>query len=574
VFRSAKSGARASAAVVAVALLALGGGGCDEPEPAGTEVFVDRAREVGIDFVHFNGMSGEFYFVEIVGSGAALFDYDRDGDLDVYLVQGRMLGPGRAAADPPRDRLFRNEVVESGELRFVDVTDASGIRSTGYGMGVAAGDYDGDGWIDLYVTNFGPNLLLRNRGDGSFVDVTESGGVGDERWSTSAAFLDYDRDGDLDLFVASYVDFVLERNKECYSDTSARDYCGPLSYKPYPDRLYRNRGDATFEDVTAVAGISAAYGAGLGIVCADLNGDGAVDIYVANDGYANQFWVNQGDGTFRDDALIAGCAVNEEGEAEAGMGVDAGDFDGDGDDDLFMTHLTDETNTLYRNDGSGVFDDITVETALSASSTASTGFGTAWFDYDNDGLLDLYVTNGAVKTIMELARLNDPFPLHQPDQLFRNLDHGRFEETTHLAGAAFEFSDVGRGAAFGDIDNDGDTDVLVVNNNGPARLLVNQVGTRHHWLGLRLTGPDGSDDRIGTRVEVVRPDGRAVWRTVRVVASYCSSSDPRVLVGLGEAAEVSAVRAYWTDGTAEEWTEVAVDAYTTLRKGAGRALRR
>jgi hypothetical protein len=544
-------------------------------EPVETEVFTDRARELGIDFVHDNGMSGDFYFIEVVGSGTALVDYDRDGDLDVYLVQGQTLGAAGIVADEPlRDRLFRNELVESGRLRFVDATDESGIRSTGYGMGVAAGDYDGDGWIDLYVTNFGPNLLLRNRGDGTFVDVTERAGVNDDRWSTSAAFYDYDRDGHLDLFVTSYVDFALHRNKECYSVTSARDYCGPRSYKPIPDRLYHNRGDGTFEDVTAVAGIAAAYGAGLGVVFSDLTGDGEADIYVANDGYANQFWVNQGDGTFVDDALIAGCAVNEDGEAEAGMGVDAGDFDGDGDDDLFMTHLTDETNTLYRNDGTGLFDDVTIETSLSTPSTSYTGFGTAWFDYDNDGLLDLFVTNGEVKTIMELARRNDPYPLHQPDQLFRNLGGGRFEETTRHAGAAFAVSDVGRGAAFGDIDNDGDTDVVVANNNGQAHLLVNQVGTRHHWLGLRATGPDGVADRIGTRVEVVRADGSSVWRTVRTAASYCSSSDPRVLLGLGAAAEVGAVRAHWTDGTVEEWTGVAVDAYTTLRKGSGHALPR
>jgi hypothetical protein len=544
------------------------------------ELFVERAEAVGLDFVHFNGMSGEYYFCENVGPGAALLDYDGDGDLDAYLVQGAMLGPGRTEADafvppegprPARDRLFRNDLAETGELRFTDVTDAAGIMSTGYGMGVAAGDYDGDGRIDLYVTNFGPNALLRNRGDGTFEDVTAAAGTDDDRWSTSAAWLDYDGDGRLDLFVANYVDFSYANHKPCFSETSARDYCGPLSYRPVPDRLFRNRGDGTFEDATAAARLAGEYGAGLGVVCTDLDGDGRLDIYVANDGHPNQLWINAGDGTFRNDALLAGCALNEDGRAEASMGVDAADFDGDGDEDLFMTHLTDETNTLYLNDGTGLFEDHSNETGLGVASRPFTGFGTAWIDYDNDGWLDLLIANGAVKTIMALARAGDPYPLHQTNQLFRNLGNGRFDEVTDRAGAVFMLSEVSRGAAFGDVDDDGDTDVLVMNNCGRARLLINEVGNRRRWIGLDLRGPDGGPAAIGAEIEVVRADGTVRRRRVRVAASYCSSNDPRVIVGLGDEPSVDAVRVRWPDGRTERWTDIAVDAYTELRRGSGRA---
>ena len=548
------------------------------PPPTGETVFVDRTNETGIDFHHFNGMSGELYMAEIMGPGCALFDYDNDGDLDALVLQGHMLGDKGIdeATFPPeaelplRDRLFRSELIESGELRFVDVTDEAGIDSRSYGMGVAVGDYDSDGWVDLYITSLGPNLFLRNNGDGTFSDVTEQTGTGDDRWSASAAFVDYDVDGHLDLFVTNYVDFTPATHKECFSNTGALDYCGPLSYGAYPDRLFRNRGDGTFEDVTAVSQIARKYGAGLGIVCSDFNGDDRVDLYVANDLHPNQLWINRGDGTFADEALVSGCAFNMAGGVESSMGIDAADFDGDGDDDLFMTHLNAETNTLYINDGKGLFDDYSIDTGLGVPSRNYTGFGTAFVDYDNDGWLDVIVANGAARVLYDLADSGDPHPVHQKNQLFKNTGDGHFRDVTDSAGEPFAISEVTRGVAIGDVDNDGDSDILISNNNGPARLLINEVGNRNPWIGLRVIDATGIRDGIGARVEVVRKDGGSLWRSVRAASSYCSSHDPRVIVGLGEEPEVQSVRIHWPDGTVEEWTAPEVDHYTVLERGSGR----
>jgi hypothetical protein len=353
----------------------------------------------------------------------------------------------------------------------------SGLGYESYGMGVAVGDIDGDGDLDLYVTNFGTNVLFRNDGGGKFADITRTAGVDDPRWSASAAFVDYDRDGDLDLFVANYIDFTVRNNKECFDPTGARDYCAPTSYRPVPDRLFRNDGGGKFTDVSVSAGLGAAYGNGLGVTCADFNGDGWVDIYVANDGTANQLWINQKNGKFIDDSLMSGTAYNADGAAEAGMGVTAGDVDGDGSEDLFMTHLTLETNTLYMNNGKGEFHDSTNRFGLGGISFAFTGFGSEFFDYDNDGFLDLFVANGAV-TIMETLR-GAEYPFHQKNQLIRGYGD-RFEDVSAQAGRALELSEVSRGAAFGDIDQDGDVDIVVTNNNGPARLLLNEAGGSNH----------------------------------------------------------------------------------------------
>ncbi|KPK60026.1 MAG: hypothetical protein AMJ59_08500 [Gammaproteobacteria bacterium SG8_31] len=539
------------------------------------EVFVDATTRSGLEFQHFNGMSGELYFPEMMGGGVALFDYDGDGDLDVYLVQGHMLGgkPVAEATFPPAhpvpltDRLYRNDL-EDGRVTFKDVTESAGIRAEGYGMGVAAGDYDNDGHVDLYVTNFGANELWRNRGDGTFEDVTGKAGVGDPNWSVSASWLDYDRDGWLDLYVGNYVDYSFDNPKPCRSSTSARDYCSPLVYQPQVDSLFRNRGDGTFEDVSESTGIRRAYGGALGVVAADFNGDRWPDIYVANDGVANQLWINDGKGRFDNDAVMAGVAFNMDGSPEASMGVDAGDFDGDGDEDLFMTHLTRETNTLYINDGRGWFEDRTVAMGLANPSFAYTGFGTAWIDYDRDGWLDLLVVNGAVTRVEAQLMAGDPYPLKQPDQLFRNLGDGRYTEVTAQAGTAFKASLVSRGAAFGDLDQDGDPDVVIGNNAGPARVLINVLQGDAGWIGLRLVTREGRRDAYGARVALEAD--RPLWRRVRADGSYASSNDSRVLFGLGPKAPAElAVRVIWPNGVEERFAGLATGRYHQLRQGGG-----
>jgi hypothetical protein len=526
-------------------------------------IFDEVAAEVGLNFHHHNGMTGKFYLPEIMGAGGALFDYDGDGDLDVFLVQGAELGSTKPNGTLPQGKLFRNDF-EGRKLQFTDVTEKSRIRATGYGMGVAVGDINNDGRPDLYVTNLGSNQMFLNKGDGTFDDVTKSSATDDSRWSTSASFLDYDRDGSLDLMVVNYADFTIANSPNCYAPTSARDYCTPRVFKAPGNRLFHNRGDGTFEDATIAAGVDKEFGHGLGVIGADFNNDGWIDIYVANDGDPNQLWINQRNGTFKNEALLAGAALNRDGKAEAGMGVDAGDFDGDGADDIFITHLMEETNTLFMNLGDAVFEDRTRETGLGTPGRRFTGFGTLFFDYDNDGWLDVLVVNGAVQLLPELMRKGDSFPLGQPRQLFRNSGNGRFVEIVEQAGPSFKDLEVGRGAAFGDIDNDGDTDVLVTNNNGPVRLLLNQLGNRNHWLGLRVVTKNGRD-ALGAQVEIVIKD-RVLRRRVRTDGSYLSANDPRVLVGLGNVTQVEAVRVRWPDGSASEMKKPLIDRYITIRR--------
>lgn len=519
-------------------------------------------------------MTGKFYLPEITGSGGALFDFDNDGDLDVYLVQGNTLEPNSKpgntrfpwrGGEPPHGKLFRNDL-KTGKLAFTDVTKQSGIVATGYGMGAATGDINNDGLPDLYLTNLGANQMYLNKGKGKFVDVTRTSGTDDPRWSTSASFFDYDRDGWLDLMVVNYADFTTANSPNCYNATTARDYCTPRVFRSPGNRLFHNKGVGVFEDVTLAAGVGKEFGHGLGIVTADFNNDGWVDIYVANDGDQNQLWTNQKNGTFINDALLAGAAVNRNGQTEAGMGVDAADFDGNGTDDIFVTHLMDETHTLYVNQGEALFEDRTREAGLVMPGRRFTGFGTFFFDYDNDSWLDLFVANGAVQLLPELVRTNHPFPLGQPNQLFRNTGRASFLEVVEQVGEGMQVSEVSRGAASGDVDNDGDTDVLVMNNNGHVRLFLNEVGNRHHWLGLRLVGKTGRD-MLGARVEVVLSDGKVLHRRVRSDGSYLCANDPRVLVGLGAMTQVKTVKVRWPSGSVEEWKDLIVDRYTTLKEG-------
>jgi len=566
-------------------LLALCAACQSKPAPTETkpEWFSERAEQTGLTFTHVNGMSGRFHYAEIIGSGVALFDMDNDGDLDVFLVQSK-----------GGSRLFRNDLA-NGRLSFVDVTERSGIVSGGYGMGVAAGDFDNDGCVDLYLTNLGQNQLFHNNCDGTFTDVSARSGTAgsDGDWSVSAAFVDYDRDGWLDLFVTHYLNWRADKSTPCFGASGRPDYCSPNVYQPQMSRLFHNNHDGTFTDVTVRAGLWREFGPALGVSTADFNGDGWTDIYVANDGQPNQLWINQHDGTFKNTALLSGAALSANGKAKGSMGVDAGDVDNDGREDLFMTELTGEGANFFLNNGAGVFEDRGVPSGLAALTIGHTGFGTAWIDYDNDGRLDLLTVNGAVQTIESLARAGDPLPLHQPKRLFRNAGNGRFEDVTARAGAVFLLSEVGRGAAFGDIDNDGDTDVVVSNNNGRARLLIDNVGNRNHWVGLRLVGsgdpkrvalrttdvargtpdvarPFKGRDMLGASVRVTLPDGRSIFRRARSDGSYASANDPRVLVGLGDVSKPVDVRVTWPDGEVETWRSVPIDTYTTLHEGSSR----
>jgi enediyne biosynthesis protein E4 len=542
-------------------------------------LFVESAATAGLVFTHVNGATGRYYMPEVMGSGVALFDYDNDGDLDVFLVQGGPLETtlkGGATTNKGGattvSRLFRNDLkVGAGgrrQLRITDVTSKSGLTLQSHGMGAAVGDYDNDGDLDLFVTSFGPETLFRNNGDGTFSDVTAAADVSDPLWSTSAAFLDYDRDGDLDLFVANYLDFTIAGNKVCRDGVGALDYCTPRAYKPVPDRLYRNDGNGKFTDVTEAAGISKADGAGLGVSVGDYNGDGWLDLYVANDGNANQLWFNQRNGTFVDDGLLSGSAVNAAGNPEGSMGIASGDFDADGDEDLFVTNIVGETFVLYVNDGKGSFEDARVKAGLASPTAALTGFGTDWFDYDNDGWLDLFAANGAVNIVE--AQRGMPFPYRMKNQLFHNLGSGRFEETSGVGGAAFKVTDVARGAAFGDVDNDGDTDIVVTNNNGRVQLLLNQAAGDHHWLQVRLQQPSGNRFALGARVGVERSGRPTLWRRVKTDGSYLSASDIRAHFGLGGTAAVDAVVVHWPDGPSERWSGIKVDTVLTLARGSGK----
>ena len=570
---------------VALALLVSGTGA---RQAMAKPLFEDVASSLGVDFVHQNGMTGKLYFAEMAGSGVALFDADGDGDLDLYVVEGGPLEAAPAGTRRPSDRLYRNDLPshgDDGRHRFVDVTVSAGLAgANGYGMGVAAGDADNDGRIDLYVTNLGANQLWHNTSsDGgiTFEEVAAAAGVDDPRWSVPALFFDYDADGVLDLYVGNYVDFRLATHKTCSGPGAAPDYCGPASYGAEPGRLFRGLGPSTgdtgvprFEDVTARAGLRE-LNPSLGAVVDDFDGDGWLDLYVANDGVANRLYLNQGDGRFLDDALLTGTAVNQTGVPEASMGVVAGDIDGNGSPDLFMTHLALETNTLYLNDGQGLFDDRSRESGLGNASWRFTGFGTALGDFDVDGHLDLFVANGAV-TIIDAQRLAGvEHPLAQTDLFFRGQGGGRFVDATEVAGPALSVARVSRGLAQGDIDNDGDPDLVMANNKGPVVIIRNTTDpAADRWLGLRLVTADGTRDALGSRA-VVRLEGAPdLWRRVSVDGSYASASDARILVGwpkpVGESPIEVEVR--WPSGGRETFSGLRTGRYQTLRQGRGRAV--
>ena len=568
-------------ATVIATLLALAG--CRQsrtPEARPAAPFEEAAERTGLLFHHFTGATGEFYLAEIAGSGVALFDYDGDGALDVLLLQGRFLESGKQMSEatypPPSGwkpgcRLFHNDLKSAGKLHFTDVTEQAGLRFDGYAMGVAVGDYDNNGTLDIYITGFGHTALLRNNGNGTFTDVTGEAGVADDAWSSSAAFVDYDRDGRLDLFVAHYVEGTKGLRKRCRTPLGDLDYCGPSVFRPAVARLYHNEGGGKFRNVTAASGIGAAAGPGLGVLCADFNHDGWMDIYVANDGAASYLWLNQRNGTFREAALESGVAYNADGKAQAGMGVAAGDFDNDGDEDLFKSNQIREGANLYHNDGAGLFTDIGPQVGLANLTFGLTGFGAGWVDYDHDGWLDLFLANGAV-AIMEDQR-GKPYPYRQTNLLLHNEGGKRLKPATPDGGVS-AVAEVSRGVAFGDIDNDGDVDIVVSNNNGPARLYLNNTSkadsAQAHWLHIRLQGT--RSDRFGLHalVTVERPSGGKLARRLRSSGSYLSASDPSVHFGLGPDRSVRSIRVQWPDGSAESWGGTPADRIVTLKQGSGR----
>jgi hypothetical protein len=551
-----------------------------EPEPP----FVEVARESGIDFIHENGATGELYYPELMQGGVALFDADADGWLDVFLVQSGPLPP--IAGGGADDRLWRNR----GDGTFEERTTDAGLGADDdYGSGAAAADYDGDGDVDLYVTNLGANRLWRNRGDGTFEDVTARAGVGDPRYSTSAAFLDYDTDGDLDLFVCNYLEWSPKLEKVCLGPMGLRGYCRPAEYPPQPASLYRNDGDGRFTDVSRSSGVAALASTGLGVVAADFDRDGRVDIYVANDQRPNFLWMNNGNGTFREEALERGCALSGMGFAQAGMGVAVADPEGDGDWDLFVVNLSGEGSTYYRNGGDGNFLDATDEMGLSSVTQPYTGFGTALFDYDGDSLLDAFIANGKVvpgdsvallepgassqegAPVAGGAQLPAPpaFDYREPNLLLHGREGGSFEDVTARSGPAFARAEVSRGAAFGDVDNDGDVDVLIATNDGPARLLRNQTGADRHWLMVRLHDATAKNvDGIGAEI-TVRAGGRVQRRLVQTAYSYCAANDPRAHFGLGDAAGVESLEVKWPDGATQPVAQVAVDRIVTIERAPG-----
>ncbi len=499
------------------------------------------------------------YLPESVAGGVGLLDYDRDGNLDVYFVQGGRIGGSRE--DIPGNALYRN----LGGGRFVDVTEQAGVGDIGYGMGCACADFDSDGWTDIYVTNVGSNVLYRNNRDGTFADVSRSAGVDDPAFGASAAFFDYDRDGDLDLFVVNYVVWSMESELFCDTPTDQPGYCIPTHYEaPAPDTLYRNNGDATFTNVSTVSGISESFGNGLGVVPADLNDDGWLDLCVANDVSPNGLWINRHDGTFHDVAMEQGIAYNEEGLVEAGMGIDAQDVEGDLDLDVFMTHFGAETNTLYINE-TGFFEDRTNQAGL-AGSRPFTGFGTALADLNNDGALDIYVANGRVGIVQSTYYTQDD-PFAEPNLLFEGLLNGTFKEVMPRGGTTKLLVHASRGAAFGDYDNDGDIDIFVVNRDAPAYVLENRVGSENHWIAFKVTDHPGRT-AMGARVKI-SVGVREQIRDVRVAYSYCSSNDPRVYFGLGTSSRVDDVSITWPDGSVQTFGPFAADQIVDLTRGNG-----
>ena len=506
--------------------------------------FTNITTELGIEFRHVNGESGQKYFIEPIGSGVALFDFDNDNDLDIYFVNGGDL-PGRISPTLPTNRLYRND----GPI-FTDVTTRAAIGDTGYGLGCCVGDYNNDGFTDLYVTNYGANVLYRNNGDGTFTDVTDHAGVGGGQFSSGCTFVDIDADGDLDLYVVNYVQFDPATNPEC-TRQGIRTYCTPEALLGVSDVLYLNNGDGTFTDVSEKVGITAAKGKGLGVVCGDVDNNGDVDIFVANDTTPNLLYRNTPNSVeMTEDALFSGVALSEEGRAYSGMGANLGDFDNDGYLDIVITNFQDQTNSLYHNAQSGFFTEVSFAKGIGERSLPYLAWGVDFIDFNNDGWLDLFIANGHLDD--NIAEI-DPIGIYaQPNQLFLNNRGINFSELTD---AAIAIQKVSRGAAFGDIDNDGDIDVVVSNLADSPTVLRNDRSNTVQWLGVKLVGTHCNRDAIGARVTVVSGDLTQI-REVKSGSGYLSQNDLRLHFGLGVARSVDTLKVRWPCGKIQTLKDV------------------
>lgn len=511
-----------------------------------------------------------------MGGGVALFDYDNDGRLDIYFTNGAALTdpmPGGAEPDKHDPRFWNRLYHQNPDGAFTDVTEAAGVKGNGYSFGVAAGDYDNDGYVDLYVTAYGGNILYRNQGDGTFADVTSKLGLKASGWSTSAGWFDYDRDGRLDLMVLRYMDWDFQiGNIFCgqpanlyqllRSDRSYRAFCHPDNFKPATNLLFHQKTDGTFEDVSSRSKIADAPGKGLGLAFADFDGDGFTDVFVANDAVRQTLFHNNGDGVFADIALISGTGYDEQGNTFGGMGVDAADYDNDGWPDVFISVLSNETYPLYHNNANLSFTYVTKTSGIGQISQPYSGWGTRFVDVDNDGLRDIFVAQGHVLDTIE--NTGSYFKYRQPALLMRNTGR-RFVNVSAAAGPTFSIPLSGRGAAFGDLDNDGDIDIVLSQVDGPPVILRNN-GTKNHWLGLSLVGTRTNRQGLGARIIVTEANGRKQTFDVSTASSYLSSNDPRVLVGLGRTPNVISVEVRWPDGKKQLINKPEIDRYLTIKE--------
>jgi enediyne biosynthesis protein E4 len=522
--------------------------------------FTDATAAAGIRFTHNSGAFGKKYLPETMGSGAAFLDADGDGWQDVFFAQS-MNWPGRPGGKS-LPALYRNN--RNGT--FTDVTAAAGLAVEMYGMGVAAADYDNDGDTDVYLTALGPDRLFRNAGAGRFEDVTAKAGVGDPGFSSSALWFDYDGDGRLDLFVANYVEWSIEQDRHCSLDGKTKSYCTPEAYKGQSPTLYRNKGDGTFENATKKAGLQDPANKMLGLALIDFNNDGRLDLFGANDTQPNRLYQNKGDGTFTDVAVTAGVAFSEAGVARAAMGVDAADFDGSGRQSLVIGNFTNEMMALYVNQGNGLFEDGAPSSSIGRASLLRLTFSCFFFDADLDGLLDIFAVNGHVAD--DIAKVQPAIGYAQPPLFFRNLGSKKFEDLSGKVGAAVSKAVVGRGAAYGDYDQDGDLDLLVTANNGPARLLRNDGGT-NQMLRVRLTGASSGRDAIGARVRVMRDGGPSPWQMVKTGSGYLSQSELPLTFGLGTRTRVSGIEVVWPNGKTEKAGGADSRSIVTIAEGKG-----